>query len=69
MDGHQVDLSEDGEISDSDDYGLPSFRKILAQLKKKEIIDLTVDDDEDEEVDVSEVSGLRDRLNILCMCS
>ena len=67
-DDHLADLSEDGEISDSDDDGLPSFRKILAKLKQKEIIDLTVDDDDagddsDEEVDVTEVSGLRYQLN------
>ena len=39
---------------------LPSVRKILGQLKQKEIIDLTIDDGDDEEVDVTEVSGLRD---------
>ena len=66
---YRVNLSEDGEISDSDDDSLPSVRKILAGLEQKEVIDLTVDDndgggDSDEE-DVIEVSGLRNRLNTL----
>ena len=66
--GYKADLWEDEETSDSDDDGLPSVRKILAQ---KEIIDLTLDDDDarddsaDEEVDGTAVSRLRDRLDTL----
>jgi hypothetical protein len=63
--GDEVNLSEDREISDSDDDSLPSVREILAGLKQKEVIDLTADDDDDDEEDVIEVSGLRDRLNTL----
>jgi hypothetical protein len=50
--GYTAGLSEDGEISDSDDDGLPSFRKNLAQ--PKQVIDLTHDDD-----NITEVSWLR----------
>ena len=57
---YKVNLSEDREISDSDDDGLPSVREILASLKQKEVIDLTADEE-----DVIEVSGLRDRFNAL----
>ena len=57
---YKVNLSEDKEISDSDDDSLPSVREILAGLKQKEEIDLTADEE-----DVIEVSGLRDRLNTL----
>jgi hypothetical protein len=57
---YKVNLSEDREISDSDDDGLPSVREILASLKRKEVIDLTADEE-----DVIEVSGLRDRFNAL----
>src|SRR5271156_217906 len=64
---YKVNLSEDREISDSDDDSLPSVRKILACLKQKEVIDLTADDDDgggdSDEEDVIEVSGLRNRLN------
>jgi hypothetical protein len=65
----EVNLSEDREISDSDDDSLPSVREILAGLRQKEVIDLTADDDDgdgdSDEEDVVEVSGLRDRLNTL----
>jgi hypothetical protein len=44
--GYKVNLSEDREISDSDDDDLPSVREILAGLKQKEVIDLTADDDD-----------------------
>ena len=57
---YKVNLSEDREISDSDDDGLTSVREILASLKQKEVIDLTADEE-----DVIEVSGLRDWLNTL----
>jgi hypothetical protein len=63
--GYEVNLSEDREISDSDDDSLPSIREILAGPKQKEVIDLTADDDDGDEEDVIEVSGLRDRLNTL----
>jgi hypothetical protein len=67
--GYKVNLSEDWEISDSDDDSLPSVREILAGLKQKVVINLTADDDDgsgdSDEEDVIEVSGLRDRLNIL----
>jgi len=66
---YKVNVSEDGEISDSDDDSLPSVGEILARLKQKEVIDLTAADDDgggDGDVeDVIEVSGLRDRLNTL----
>ena len=62
---YEVNLSEDREISDSDDDSLPSVREILAGPKQKEVIDLTADDDDGDEEDVIEVSGLRDRLNTL----
>jgi hypothetical protein len=65
----EANLSEDREISDSDDDSLPSVREILAGLRQKEVIDLTADDDDgggdSDEEDVVEVSGLRDRLNTL----
>jgi hypothetical protein len=57
--GYKVNLSENGEISDSDDDSLPSVREILASLKQKEVIDLAADEE-----DVIEVSG-SDRLNTL----
>ena len=57
---YKVNLSEDKEISDSDDDSLPSVKEILAGLKQKEEIDLTADEE-----DVIEVTGLRDRLNTL----
>ena len=44
--GYTANLSEDREISDSDDDSLPSVREILARLKQKEVIDLTADDDD-----------------------
>jgi hypothetical protein len=60
--GCTADLSEDGEISDSDD-DLPSVRQILASPKRViEVIDLTYDDDGDSEGDdgnYTEVSWLR----------
>src|SRR2546429_2431931 len=43
---YEVNLSEDREISDSDDDSLPSVREILAGPKQKEVIDLTADDDD-----------------------
>ena|SRR2546423_6014486 len=67
--GYKVNLSENREISDSDDDSLPSVREILARLEQKEVIDLTADDDDGgvdgDEEDVIEVSGLRGRLNTL----
>jgi hypothetical protein len=58
--GCTAGLSGDRDISDSDDDGLPSIRKILAQSKQQEVIDLTHDDDCDsDEDDVIKVSGLR----------
>jgi hypothetical protein len=63
--GYEVNLSEDREISNSDDDSLPSIREILAGPKQKEVIDLTADDDDGDEEDVIEISGLRDRLNTL----
>ena len=60
LSGCTADPSEDGEISDSDDDGLPSFSKILA--RPKQVIDLTHDDDEDndgDDDDITEVSWLR----------
>jgi hypothetical protein len=66
---YKVNLSEDREISDSDDDSLPSVREILVGLRQKEVIDLTADDDDGggdrDEEDVIEVSGLRARLNTL----
>jgi hypothetical protein len=54
---YKVNLSEDREISDSDDNSLPCVR---------EIIDLTANDDDgggdNDEEDIIEVSGLRNRL-------
>jgi hypothetical protein len=45
-----ADLSEDGEILDFEDDGLPSVKQILASLKRaKRMIDLTGDDDDDRE--------------------
>jgi len=45
-----AELSEDGEIFDSDDDDLPSVRQILASLKRViEVIDLTCNDDGDSE--------------------
>jgi len=63
-----AELSEDGEIFDSDDADddddLPSLRQILASPKRAiEVIDLTCDDDGDSEGDDgnnTEVSWLRD---------
>jgi hypothetical protein len=52
-----AELSEDGEISDSDDDSLPSFKKILA--RPKQVIDLTHDGDEGDEDDITKVSWLR----------
>jgi len=49
-----AELSEDGEIFDSDDADddLPSVRQILASLRRpKQVIDLTGDDDGDSEGD------------------
>ena len=50
-----AELSEDGEIFDSDDADdddLPSLRQILASPKRAiEVIDLTCDDDGDSEGD------------------
>jgi hypothetical protein len=58
-----AELSEDGEIFDSDnDDDLPSVRQILASPKRViEVMDLTYDDDGDSEGDDShtEVSWLR----------
>ena len=58
-----AELSEDGEIFDSDDDDLPSVRQILASLKRAiEVIDLTCNDDGDSEDDNgnhTEVSCLR----------
>jgi hypothetical protein len=62
-----AELSEDGEIFNSDDDGdLPSVRQILASLKQAkrvtEVINLTRDDDGDSEGDDgnhTEVSWLR----------
>ena len=62
---YEVNLSEDREISDSDDDSLPSVREILTGVKQKEVIDLTADDDNGDEKDIIEVSGLRDRLHTL----
>jgi hypothetical protein len=49
--------------SDSVDDGLPYIRKILAQSKQKEVIDLTVEehsgDGDGDEDDVTKVNGLR----------
>jgi len=59
--GCTAGLSGDGDISGSDDDGLPSIRKILAQPKEKEVIDLTVEEEDDgdgDEDDVTKVSGL-----------
>src|SRR2546421_8582703 len=57
-----AELSEDGEIFDSDD-DLPSVRQILALPKRViEVVDLTCDDDGDSEGDDgnhTEVSWLR----------
>jgi hypothetical protein len=45
-----VDLSEDGEILDSDDDDLPSVKQILASSKRAKLaVDLTGDDDDDRE--------------------
>ena len=45
-----ADLSEDGEILDSDDDDLPSVKQILASSKRaKRAVDLTGDDDDDRE--------------------
>jgi hypothetical protein len=41
-----MDLSADTEISDSDDNRFPSVREILARLERREVIDLTADDDD-----------------------
>jgi hypothetical protein len=58
-----AELSEDGEIFDSDDGDFPSVRQILASPKRAvEVIDLTCDDDGDSESDNgshAEVSWLR----------
>jgi hypothetical protein len=60
-----ADLSEDGEIfnSDDDDDDLPSVKQILASSKRaKLVVDLTGDDDDDREGDDGdfiEVSWLR----------
>src|SRR3954452_6866129 len=43
--GCTADPSEEAEISDFDDDGLPSVRKIIA--RSKSTIDLTLDDDDD----------------------
>ena len=61
---YKVNLSENRKISNSDDDSFPSVREILTGLKQKEVIDLTADDDDNEE-NVIKVSGLRDRLNTL----
>ena len=45
LSGCTADPSEEAEISDSDDDGLPSVRKIIA--RSKSTIDLTLDDDDD----------------------
>ena len=50
--------SEEAEISDSDDDGLPSVRKIIA--RSKSTLNLTLDDDDDSTGEnVIEVSKLR----------
>jgi hypothetical protein len=50
--GCAAELSEDGEIFDSDDDDFPSVRQILASPKQVvEVIDLTSDDDGDSEGD------------------
>jgi len=43
--GYTADPSEEAEMSDSDDDGLPSVREIIARSKSE--IDLTLDDDDD----------------------
>jgi hypothetical protein len=58
-----AELSEDGEIFDSDDDDLPSVRQILASSKRAiGVIDLTCDnggDSEDDNGNHTEVSCLR----------
>jgi hypothetical protein len=49
--GCTADPSEKAEMSDSDDDGLPSARKIIA--RSKSIIDLTLDDDDENAIEVS----------------
>ena len=47
-----AELSEDGEIFDSNDDDLPSVKEILASPRRvTEVIDLTCDDDGDSEDD------------------
>ena len=43
--GYTADLSEEAEISGSDEDGLPSVRKIIA--RSRSTINLTLDDDDD----------------------
>ena len=45
--GCTASLFGDGDISHSDDDGLPPFREILAQLKQNDVID-TIDEDDDD---------------------
>src|SRR3954451_3948442 len=55
-----TDPSEDGEIFDSDDDGLPSLMKILVHAKQA--IDITLDDDQESngnEDNVTEVDWFR----------
>jgi hypothetical protein len=45
--GYMANLSEDGEVSDSDSF--LSLKKILA--RSKQVVDLTFDDDDDDDDD------------------
>jgi hypothetical protein len=49
--GYLADLLEQAEMSDSDDDDLPSVRKIIAGSRQRQVIDLTLDNNDGTERD------------------